>query len=278
LSSYQDDSIIVHFFQIRNTKKSKNKQKKNNREGESIDRFDFGEAKGSNQPGAMVLGLSDFQDPNANNKMDMMATAIKHRINKSMRASQLNDKHTTHKRDERERGKMQMRVRWAKTAQLFDVIYVQFSRVGTNKKGADEETEISRRHTRKNQKIEETAFTNSADTSSCCRPTKKYKQTRREKHAQQTHSPPQSNDQPRMASSFQLSTCWAASGPTHTRVQRWRSCQGNMKTISSDRLFLFPLVPFSSKAKRAKHSHLALSLSLSREMMRDFFGFEAGQE
>jgi hypothetical protein len=49
-----------------------------------------------------------------------------------------------------------------------------------------------------------------------------------------------------------------------------------MKTISSDRLFLFPLVPFSSKAKRAKHSHLALSLS--QEMMRDFFGFEAGQE
>jgi hypothetical protein len=61
----------------------------------------LGEAKGSNQPGAMVLGLSDFQDPNANNKMDMMATAIKHRINKSMRASQLNDKHTTHKRREK---------------------------------------------------------------------------------------------------------------------------------------------------------------------------------
>jgi hypothetical protein len=46
------------------------------------------------------------------------------------------------------------------------------------------------------------------------------------------------------------------------------------------RLFLFPLVPFSSKAKRAKHTAtwLSLSLSLSREMMRDFFGFEAGQE
>jgi hypothetical protein len=51
----------------------------------------------------MVLVLNDFQDPNANNKMDMMATAIKHRINKSMRASQSNDKHTTHKRRERKR-------------------------------------------------------------------------------------------------------------------------------------------------------------------------------
>lgn len=64
----------------------------------------------------MVLGLSDFQDPNANNKMDMMATAIKHRINKSMRTSQLNDKHTT--QETRENANRDAPGR-AKTAQLF---------------------------------------------------------------------------------------------------------------------------------------------------------------
>lgn len=122
----------------------------------------------------MVLGLSDFQDPNANNKMDMMATAIKHRINKSMRASQLNDKHTTHKRREK------MQIECAGPKQLNCLMLFMSSSLGSalgtdnkKKKGADEETEISRRHTRKNQKIEETAFTSSRDTSSCCRPTKK---------------------------------------------------------------------------------------------------------
>jgi hypothetical protein len=72
-------------------------------------------------------------------------------------------------------------VRWAKTAQLFDVIYVQFSRVGTNKKGADEETEISRRHTRKNQKIEETAFTSCGRHQQLLPANEETKQTRREK-------------------------------------------------------------------------------------------------
>jgi hypothetical protein len=216
----------------------------------------------------MVLGLSDFQDPNANNKMDMMATAIKHRINKSMRASQLNDKHTTHKRREK------MQIECAGPKQLNCLMLFMSSSLGSalgtdnkKKKGADEETEISRRHTRKNQKIEETAFTSSRDTSSCCRPTKKQNKQGEKKHAQQTHSPPQSNDQPRMASSFQLSTCWATkSGPTHTRVQRWRSCQGNPKTISSEETFSFSASSVFQQSKTGKtHSHLALSLSLSQE-------------
>jgi hypothetical protein len=64
-------------------------------------------------------------------------------------------------------------VRWAKTAQLFDVIYVQFSRVGTNKKVPTKKPKFLADTREKTRRLKKQRSQVAGDTSSCCRPTKK---------------------------------------------------------------------------------------------------------
>lgn len=181
---------------------------------------------------------------------------------------------TQHTRDEEGKRENANRVRWAKTAQLFDVIYVQFSRVGTDNKKkkvptkflADAREKITRLKKHSVHKLRETP---AAAAGQRRNKTNKKRKTRTAANTQPTAiKRPASN-----GLQFPTINLLGSQERTHTYTSPTVEImpRKHEDNFVRRRLFLFPLVPFSSKAKRAKHSQPLGSLSLSRDDARFFW-------